>query len=159
MRWCVLYLFVCGFWSFVMSEDVFRVEVGREEGFVFRADFGLEGVGPLVLDEPVPVGGGSGPNASRVLAAAVGNCLCASLLFCLEKARVDVSGMGAVVEGVLARNEAGRWRIRGLDVVVSPGVSEEDRGRLERCVGLFEDFCIVTESVRRGIPVSVRVRA
>ena len=29
--------------------------------------------------------------------------------------------------------------------------------RLERCEQLFEDFGIVTESVRRGIPVNVKV--
>ena len=142
-----------------MSEErSFRVEVERGEGFVFRADFGLDGVEPLVMDEPEPLGAGSGPNASRVLAAAVGNCLSASLLFCLRKSRVDVSGMRATVEGVLARSEGGRWRIRELNVVISPGVSEGDRGKLERCVELFEDFCVVSQSVREGIPVNVVVR-
>ncbi|HET9820988.1 MAG TPA: hypothetical protein VFQ16_04115 [Burkholderiaceae bacterium] len=28
---------------------------------------------------------------------------------------------------------------------------------LDRCLQQFEDFCVVTESVRRGIPVQVRV--
>lgn len=142
-----------------MSEErSFRVEVDREEGFVFAADFGLDGVGPLVMDEPEPLGAESGPNASKVLAAAVGNCLSASLLFCLQRSRVDVSGMRATVDGVMARNEGGRWRIRELNVVISAGVSEGDRGKLERCVELFEDFCIVSESVRQGIPITVDVR-
>jgi len=141
-----------------MSEErSFRVEVDREEGFVFTADFGLDGVEPLVMDEPEPLGAESGPNASKVLAAAVGNCLSASLLFCLQRSRVDVSGMRAAVEGVMARNEGGRWRIRELNVVISPGVSDGDREKLERCVELFEDFCIVSESVRQGIPISVKV--
>jgi uncharacterized OsmC-like protein len=142
-----------------MSEErSFRVEVEREEGFVFRADFGLDGVGPLVMDEPEPLGAESGPNASKVLAAAVGNCLSASLLFCLRKSRVDVSGMRAAVDGVSARNEGGRWRVRELNVVISPDVAEEDRGKLDRCVELFEDFCIVSQSLREGIPVNVVVR-
>ena len=29
--------------------------------------------------------------------------------------------------------------------------------RLKRCLDLFEDFCVVTASVRQGIPVSVEV--
>jgi len=141
-----------------MSEErSFRVEVDREEGFVFTADFGLDGVEPLVMDEPEPLGAESGPNASKVLAVAVGNCLSASLLFCLQRSRVDVSGMRATVEGVMARNEGGRWRIRELNVVISPGVPEGSRGKLERCVELFEDFCIVSESVRQGIPITVDV--
>ncbi len=141
-----------------MSEErSFRVEVGREEGFVFTADFGLDGVEPLAMDEPEPLGAESGPNASKVLAAAVGNCLSASLLFCLQKSRADVSGMGATVEGVMARNERGRWRIREMNVVISPDVAELDRKKLERCVELFEDFCIVSESVRQGISINVKV--
>jgi len=45
-----------------------------------------------------------------------------------------------------------------LNVVISPDVAEEDRKKLERCVELFEDFCIVSESVREGIPITVDVR-
>jgi len=36
-------------------------------------------------------------------------------------------------------------------------VDAADAGRLERCERLFEDFCIVTASIRQGIPVKVRV--
>ena len=142
-----------------MSEEkTFRVEVNRERDFVFVADFGLDGVESLVMDEPEPLGSESGTNASMLLAAAMGNCLSASLLFCLQKSRVDVSGMRATVEGVTARNEEGRWRIRELNVVISPDVPEEGRGKLERCMELFESFCIVSQSVEEGIPVNVSVR-
>ena len=142
-----------------MSEEkTFRVEVNREKDFVFVADFGLDGVAPLVMDEPEPLGAESGPNASKIIAAAMGNCLSASLLFCLQKSRVDVSGMRARVEGVTARNEGGRWRIREMNVEISPDVSEGDRGKLERCVELFEEFCVVSQSVREGIPINVVVR-
>ena len=142
-----------------MSEEkTFRVDVTREEGFVFKVDFGLDGVEPLVMDEPEPLGGGSGPNASRVLAATVGNCLCASLLFCLQKSKVDVSGLRATVDGVTARDEEGRWRIREMNVEISPEVSEGSRKKLGRCVEIFEGFCVVSQSIERGIPINVRVR-
>jgi uncharacterized OsmC-like protein len=141
-----------------MSEERgFHVGVEREEEFVFKVDFGLDGVGDLVMDEPKPLGGGTGPNASRVLAAAVGNCLCASLLFCLQRSRVEVEGVEASVSGVLARNEKGHWRIKEMDVEVTPEVDEGKAKQLERCVEIFEEFCIVSSSVRQGIPINVKV--
>ena len=142
----------------MMSEErPFRVELNLERGFRFRADFGLEGVEPIHIDEPQPLGEGSGPNASMLLAAAVGNCLSASLLYCLRRSRVEVSGLKAVVMGVIARNERGRWRVRELSAEINPTIEGEKRKEMERCIELFEDFCIVTESVRRGIPVKVKV--
>ncbi|MCW3978889.1 MAG: OsmC family protein, partial [Candidatus Bathyarchaeota archaeon] len=116
-----------------MSEEMsFQVDVTREEGFAFRVDFGLEGVDNLKMDEPEPVGGALGPNASKVLAAAIGNCLSASLLFCLQRSRAEVRGMSATVRGVRARNEEGRWRIREMHVELAPEVDEEYGKQLER---------------------------
>lgn len=141
-----------------MSEERwFRVGVAREEGFVFNVDFGLDGVGDLVMDEPEPLGGETGPNASRVLAAAVGNCLCASLLFCLQRSRVEVQSMEASVSGVLTTNKEGRWRVKELDVEITPEVDEGKAKQLERCVEIFEEFCTVSSSVRQGIPINVTV--
>jgi len=128
-----------------------------EEGYRFRADLGLPGVPPLVLDEPPPLGEGAGPDAARVLAAAVGDCLSASALFCLRKARVEVRGMWTEVSVSFARNEQGRLRIGGIGVRMRPEVAPGDVGRIRRCLEIFEDFCVVTQSVRGGIDVRVEV--
>ena len=141
-----------------MSEERnFRVSMRRQEGFRFEVDFGLEGVGPLYMDEPEPVGGNSGPNAGKVLAAAMGNCLTTSLLFCLQKARAEVGDVETKVDGVMRRNDKGRWRIAEINVEISPEVGEEYDSRYERCHGLFEDFCIVSKSIEQGIPINVKI--
>jgi len=129
----------------------------RREGFRFEVDFGLEGVDPLIMDEPEPVGADSGPNAGKVLAAAMGNCLTASLLFCLQKARAEVGEIETKVEGVMRRNEEGRWRIAEIDVEISPEVGEGYDPQYRRCLGLFEDFCIISKSIEQGIPINVKV--
>ena len=130
--------------------------VNLARGFEFVATFpDLPDAQAILLDEPPPLGGNNGPNAAAVLGAAVGNCLAASLAFCLRKARVNLEGMTADVRTHVGRDEDNKLRITGIDVELAPELAGEDPSRLRRCEDLFEDFCIVTESVRRGIPVDV----
>jgi organic hydroperoxide reductase OsmC/OhrA len=142
-----------------MSEEGVSVDLSLRGGYAFEADFNLPGVPPLLLDEPAPLGRGAGPSAARLLAAAVGNCLAASLLFCLRKARVEVESMGTHVDASIVRNERGRMRIGTIRVRLEPALSADDAERIGRCAGLFEDFCIVGQSVLQGIDVQVEVNA
>ncbi len=87
-----------------------EVDLALEEGYRFRVDLGA-GEQTLVMDEPPPLGEDAGPNAARMLAAAVGNCLSASLLFCLRRARVDVRAVRTTARASLVRNERGRLRV------------------------------------------------
>jgi organic hydroperoxide reductase OsmC/OhrA len=65
--------------------------------------------------------------------------------------------MRTTVAGTLVRDDHGRLRVGGLAVRLHPHVAAEDTDRLTRCLSLFEDFCIVTQSVRRGVDVQVSV--
>lgn len=107
--------------------------------FEFKVKFDLENVSGLLMDEPAPVGKSLGPNASRVLSAAVGNCLSASLLFCLMKARVNIEGLKATVVTTLARNEEGYWRVKGIRVKIFPNVEERDGPQMKRCIELLKN--------------------
>ena len=140
----------------VTTEGGTRVHLELEDGYRFRADFG-EGRPTLLMDEPPPLGAGAGPNASAALGAAVGNCLCASLLFCLRKAHIEVLAMTSDVQVTLARNARGRLRVSAVRVELHPQVPPGDEGRMRRCLALFEDFCVVSEAVRGGIAVDVSV--
>jgi uncharacterized OsmC-like protein len=112
----------------------------------------------LYMDEPPSMGGsGKGPNAARMIVAGVANCLSASLAFCLTKSRADVRSLVVRCNGELTRNERGRLRLTHIRIEPVVDMPERDLKRLERCLGMFEDFCIVTESVRNGIPVDIEV--
>jgi uncharacterized OsmC-like protein len=136
-----------------------HVELTLQDGYAFTVDFGRGGMPDFTLDEPPPLGADRGPNAARLLAAAIGNCLGASLLFCLRKARIPVQELRTSVDASLERTERGRVRIGEVRVRLAPEVIPEHAERMSRCLEVFEDFCIVTESVRRGIPVVVDVAA
>ncbi len=131
--------------------------LAREEGYRFRVHFDREGVPNLITDESPPLGEGKGPNPSRLLATAVGNCLAASLLFCLGKARLSLDGLEAEVLTDFTRNQAGRLRIGGIRVRLLPHWTQETAAKARRCLEIFEDFCVVTEAVRNGVRVEVQV--
>ncbi len=142
-----------------MSEVIrATVRLRQEEGYRFRAEYDGP-AGSLVVDEAPPLGQGAGPNPARLLAAAVGHCLASSLLYCLRRARVANPQVEATVDVEVRRNERGRWRVADMRVRLDVGAQPEDQGALRRCRDLFEDFCIVTASVRQGIPVDVAVHA
>jgi hypothetical protein len=140
------------------EEQSFTIDVEQERDYEFRVRFDWPGVADLLVDEPEPLGGRRGPNAARLVAAAVANCLSASLFFCLrDKFKQHPGKLRAQVTGRLARTARGRLRIGGLDVAIRLAEGAEALAYLDRCAEQFEDFCVVTESIRRGIPVRVRV--
>ena len=139
------------------DDDRFSFTMDLREGYRFLIDFDQDDVAPLLVDEPPPLGEGEGPNAARLLAAAVGNCLSASAVYCLRRARIDVEAMRTTVSGSLQRNDAGRLRIGAIEVRIEPVVAESEQPRMRRCLEIFEDFCVVTQSVRAGIEVDVDV--
>jgi organic hydroperoxide reductase OsmC/OhrA len=140
-----------------MDEKPIVTTLELQKGYQFLARFDQPDVPPLLLDEPPPLGQGAGPSPSRLLSAAIGNCLSASALFCLKKARIQVDGMRTTVETLLVRKEQNRWRVGEVKVRITIEIPPEDRPRAGRCLAMFEDFCVVTQSVRNGIAVDMSV--
>lgn len=140
------------------DDTVHHVTVRLARDYEFVAEFNdVPGAPSVMFDEPQPLGGGKAPNAAAMLGAAVGNCLSASLAFCLRKARIEVLDLTAHVKTHVVRNEKGRFRISGIDVELAPSLGRTE-APIGRCEELFEDFCTVTASVRHGIPVRVSLR-
>jgi len=139
------------------EERKLTVSLTLEAGYRFEGDTGLPDVPRITLDEPAPLGEDAGPNPARLLTIAVANCLASSLLFCLRKARINVTDMRAEATATMGRNERGRLRVTAIEVTLFPGVEASDIQRMGRCVEIFEDFCPVTAVVREGATVNVNV--
>ena len=143
--------------STLNESESYSITVERVDNFEFRVRFDNPVFGEWTLDEPAPLGNDKGPNATRALAAAVGNCLSASLMFCLQRSKLVVDTIRAEVTPTRGRNEEGRWRIQHINVKLHIKMAEQDTARFKRCLDIFENYCIVTASVRQGIPVDVEI--
>jgi uncharacterized OsmC-like protein len=140
-----------------MAESAFTIELVQQADYRFETRFDDPALPPLVTDEPAPLGAGAGPNPARLLGTAVANCLAASLLFSLRKFRNQVEPLRAAATVSMVRNAQNRLRIGRIGVDLHLAGPAAEVKSLERVLGQFEDFCVVTQSVRAGITVDVRV--
>lgn len=154
----------------IISNDI-KSKVGiklddYESQMIFKCDLGKIKVKDWFIDEEhheeVDM---LGPNPSRLLALGVLGCLSASFIFCIKKRNLKVDDFTAEAEVVVTRNEKGFWRIKRIDVNMLPKITDPDSlKRAKQClksvkdgVSFFEQYCIVTQSVRSGIEVNVNI--
>jgi uncharacterized OsmC-like protein len=139
-----------------MTEEIQTVRLTQVQDYQFDVDFGTPGPA-LRADEPAPLGQGVGPSPVQLLAAAVGNCLSASLLFALRKFKQAPEPLACAVQAEVGRNAEGRVRVLGLKARLTLGVPAAAIEHLDRVLGGFEAYCTVTQSVSPAIPVVVEV--
>jgi uncharacterized OsmC-like protein len=137
-----------------------------ESQMIFKCDLGNMKVKDCYIDEEhheeVDM---LGPNPSRMLALGVLGCLSASFIFCLKKRNFKVDDFKSEAEVTIARNSKGFWRVKKIDVNIEPIINNpEALKRAKQClktakngVSFFEQYCIVTQSVRDGVEVNVNI--
>lgn len=143
-----------------MSEIVseFEISIDQVDAYEFRVKFDKEHYAPMRMDEPAPLGKDSAPSAARMLAAAVGNCLSASLLFAAKRPGLQLGPIHSEVRVEIVKNENRRLRIGKITVVIDPHLKPEDLEKARAVAQVFEDFCTVTASVRQGIPIEASIK-
>jgi uncharacterized OsmC-like protein len=139
-----------------MNETLQSVQLTQASDYQFDVDFGPD-LPSLRADEPAPLGLGQGPSPVQLLAAAVGNCLSASLLFALRKFKQQPEPLSCRVEAQVGRNADGRVRVLSMSASLTLGVPAAALKNLDRVLATFESYCTVTQSVNAAIPVSLSV--
>ncbi|MEZ5440949.1 MAG: OsmC family protein [Lysobacterales bacterium] len=140
-----------------MSEASFSITIEQESDYAFRVIFDDANLPDLHTDEPAPLGGDSGPNPSRLLLAAVANCLSASLLFALRKFHNAPGRLVTHATATMGRNAERRLRVERIEATVTLPDEPASYQQLDRILAQFEQFCVVTESVRHGVEIEVNV--
>lgn len=90
-----------------------------------------------------------------MLALSVLGCLAASFAFCLGKKNFllsDIEGKAVITS---KRNEKGFWRLNKIDIKLNPKIDNPKmRKKADQCQKIFEQFCIISESLREGIEIN-----
>jgi uncharacterized OsmC-like protein len=139
-----------------MSDSPATLTLTQLGDYRFEADFGV-GTPRVVCDEPPPLGQGSGPSPEQLLAAAVGNCLSASLLFALRKYKQQPAPIRCELSSSTGRNAENRLRVKQIVAKLHLGQAGNELEHLQRVLDSFESFCTVTQTVRGALDVVVEV--
>jgi putative redox protein len=105
------------------------------------------------IDRPVAKGGAdAGPMGGELFLAAVGGCFMSNLLAAIAARDAKIGGVHTNVIATLAESPA---RFSAIELSVS--ADYEDRGLLEKLVEIAERGCIMVNTLRGKIDLSVRV--
>ncbi len=146
----------------ISNEMKTKVSLNLDESasqMIFKCDLGDMKVKDCYIDEEHEVEAEMwGPNPARLLGMALLGCLSASYIFCLKKRSFTTEGLEATGEVIIGRNEKGFLRVKRVNVTIDVKIQgEKMRKRAEQCKKMFEQYCIVTQSVRAGIEVNVNL--
>jgi organic hydroperoxide reductase OsmC/OhrA len=140
-------------------ERRFAVHLEHQGRYRFTSQASEDGVlhgAPYASDEPDPVGDNAGPSTPALLGSALGHCLSAALLEALKHAHIDVSDCETDAVAVVIPNEKGLPRIDHVEVTIRPRIPASSR-KADHCADIFQNYCTVTQSVKRGVDVRVQV--
>jgi uncharacterized OsmC-like protein len=139
------------------EEQLVELTLEQTGEYEFRVRFDGTSMPDLTTDEAAPLGADAGPNPVRMLTVAVANCLSASLLFALRKFKNTPVKLVTRARAMRERNEHGRWRVTRIKVEAQLAEPISAFEHADRALAQFEDFCVVTQSVRQGVAVDVSI--
>jgi organic hydroperoxide reductase OsmC/OhrA len=111
----------------------------------------------LKLDTPVEFGGkGRFPCPDELFFSAVGGCLLTTFLYFKERLELNLKGLQVSIHGTVDSVGPEGYRVTGIEATIHVEVDEREKSKAEECIGLAEDYCHLTHSLERGIPIKVR---
>ncbi len=118
----------------------------------------------LQLDEPESFhGADTGPSAAEYLGVSIGGCLGTSFAYCAKHVDLELDAIKVTVDVEVHHEENGSGgkgplRITGIKAgMVVTLHDNDDADVLDLCIESFKKYCVVTQSVMKGVPVDVKI--
>ena len=141
--------------------NVLKSKVGlkQKEEMIFKCDLGsLSNVNLYIDEKNIEENEKIGTSPTKLLALSVLGCLSLSFSFCLQKENFSLSEFDGKAEVIIMRNDKGFWRVKKINVEMIPKIdTPEMRKRADQCRKFFEQYCIISESLRSGFEVNVNL--
>jgi uncharacterized OsmC-like protein len=136
-----------------------KVSLKQEENMLFKCDLGQNIMQNIYIDERERKETDKiGHSPAKLLALSVLGCLAASFEFCLTKRNFSLKGLDGTAEVTIARNKKGFWRVKKINIDLIPLVDDPTmRKRVDQCKKFFEQYCIISESLRKGFEINVNL--
>jgi len=143
----------------MLRESRVKIGIKLEEEMTYRCDLGKIRMEDFFIDETHKnYSDKIGPNPTSLLALSVLSCLAASFTFCLKKKGFTLKDLNGKAEVVIRRNEKGFWRIKSIYINITPKIDDPNMlKRADKCMKFFEQYCIISESLRDGMEVNVKI--
>jgi putative redox protein len=107
----------------------------------------------VLIDRPTAKGGEDrGPMGGELLLAALGGCFLSNLLAAIRTREAAVSNVHTTVAGTLAESPS---RFEAIEIRVAGDC--DDRQLLEKLVAIAERGCIVANTLRHAVTLTVRL--
>ena len=109
----------------------------------------------VLIDRPAAKGGADqGPMGGELFLAAVGGCFMSNLLAAIKARGLEIPGVRTEVTATLADAPA-----RFVALELSVAADSEDRETLQKLVDIAERGCIMVNTLRGKLELSVRIGA
>ncbi|MBN1803292.1 MAG: OsmC family protein [Candidatus Lokiarchaeota archaeon] len=112
------------------------------------------------IDEPESFHGtGLGPSPVEYTLIGIGGCLGSTFSYCLSKKGIEISDLKVIVDGKMKHEEPdGRLRLIKIEAELQLTTkNNENIKHIDECSNTFLEYCIVSNSIARGVPIDVNV--
>ena len=110
------------------------------------------------IDEPESFHGTNlAPSPIEYFLIGTGSCIGATFIFSLKKYNIKIKNFKIIVDGTLKHvGSSNRLRLIKIDIEflisLTEDVSNED---LELCYETFQEYCPISDSITKGIPLNI----
>lgn len=135
-----------------------KIKVNWINDFGFRAE--VRHFKNILIDEPRSFKGKDrGPSPVEYILVGIGGCLGSSFIFCLEKNNFEIKELNIVVDGKMTHRKPYN-HLELVNVSVELNILDfegKSKKKFDKCLEIFREYCIISNSLIRGLPIDVKV--